>query len=220
MKKELTIDDVMTKKVITTFRDTPLMQAVDLLIKNNFNGLPVIDEQENIVGMLTEYDLMIKGSSIHLPTLLRLISEFDVYRNDKKFVRSNIQKLITMKVGDVMNTDPVILSSTASIEKAVNIFCRYKDVNPIAIVNSDNKLAGIISRYDLVKLFSSSVLTASQSGSERQLDKKINTFLATFKHNFIFVSKKRTSFWIIFYILSALIGFIISFLIIVRIRLQ
>lgn len=51
------VETVMTKNVITVREDDPLMECVDLIIKNNIKRLPVIDSKGKVVGMLYERDI-------------------------------------------------------------------------------------------------------------------------------------------------------------------
>ena len=67
MKKSLTVKDVMTKSVISVYPETTVLQANEILNKHNLNGVPVIDEDNKVVGALTVHDLLVRGSGIHLP---------------------------------------------------------------------------------------------------------------------------------------------------------
>jgi CBS domain-containing protein len=51
------VESVMTKDVITVKEDDPLMECVDLIIKNNIKRLPVIDNKGKVSGMLYERDI-------------------------------------------------------------------------------------------------------------------------------------------------------------------
>ena len=72
MPTEKLLKDFMTVKVIAVTPETPLIKAVDVLLKNRFNGLPVVDRYGAVVGVLTQFDLTIKGSSIHLPHIFKI----------------------------------------------------------------------------------------------------------------------------------------------------
>ena len=214
------LKDFMTKKVISVIPETPLIKAVDILLKNRFNGMPVLDQYGAVAGILTQYDLTIKGSSIHLPTFLKLITEFQIYKKDKSLIAGDIKKILYMKVKDAMNPDPLVLNENVSIEETVNTFSKHHRVNPIVVVNNGGLLAGIISRSDLLKFFGAPSVHLSEKTpmDERDLDKNVTNFLNDFESQFVLVSKYRTQHWLLYSALFAIIGFIIAFLIIVRIR--
>ena len=51
------VEKLMTKKVITVNEDAPLMECIDLMMKNNVKRLPVFDKEEKVIGMLYERDM-------------------------------------------------------------------------------------------------------------------------------------------------------------------
>src|SRR3989338_10696788 len=114
-----TAKDLMTKKVISVNPDTLLVEAINMVFKYNFNGLPVVDNANRLVGILTEYDLVIKGSSIHLPTLIKLFSELDLYKKDKGLIKNDLEKIFKAKVSEAMNADPLTLQETATLEEVI-----------------------------------------------------------------------------------------------------
>lgn len=212
-----TVRDLMTKKVVLVYPDTSLIEAADLILKHNFSGLPVADKNGILVGILTEYDLIIKGSLIHLPTFIKLLSDFDLYKKDQSLIRDDLKQILSMTVGDVMNSEPLVLEDGASLETTVRAFSDHHRVNPIPVVDANRKVVGVISRADLTKLFEFPDLHVTDKQNEREVDKNINRFLNSFEKQFIFVSKSRTYLWLIASILFMIVGFIIAWALILRI---
>lgn len=54
---KLSIGDIMTKKVLTVYPDTPLQDAAQLLLEHRIGGLPVVDADQRVVGVITETDI-------------------------------------------------------------------------------------------------------------------------------------------------------------------
>lgn len=125
------------------------------MLEGGFGGLPVVNKDSVVVGILTDYDLTIKGSALHLPTFLKLLKEFEIYKKDSSLIKDDLEKILKMSVADAMNEEPLVLQEGASIEEAVKTFGEHHRVNPIPIVDKDNKLVGILSRRDIIKLFGS-----------------------------------------------------------------
>ena len=137
-KNPTLVKDIMTKKVICVSKDTPLLDAYKLMIKNEFNGLPVIDGDKRVVGILTEYDLISKGTKMHLPTYIKLFNK-------------PLADILAFTVKDVMNVEPLLMKDSSTIAEVVEIFSMHHRVNPIPLVNNNNILVGIVSRYDIIK---------------------------------------------------------------------
>lgn len=212
------IQDLMTAPVVSVTPETPLLRAVEILLKNDFSGLPVITREGKLVGIVTDYDFLLKGSSIHLPTFLELLKEFEIYKKDTALIKNDIQKILETKVKDVMNDDPLTLLDNVSINEAINAFSEHHRVNPIPIIDQNRKLVGIISRSDMLKLYGAPSVELPQKPTPRELDKNISRFLSDFERRFVLVSKTRTYYWLIFSFVFLLIGFLIAFAIILRIE--
>ncbi len=206
------VSDLMTKNVISVSSEMLIMDAVQLLFKHKLDGAPVIDKDIKVVGILTDYELMIKDTYLHLPTLLRILNEFDLYIRDRSSIKGELSKILSLRVKDVMNSEPRLLLFTTSIEEATKTFAQYHQVNPIPIVNEAGMLLGVLSRYDLIKFYSGEKnLALTTSKLERPLDNRINSFIRAFATKFHFVSKFRTQVWFAVSLVSAILLVIFGF---------
>ena len=146
-----TVKDIMTREVISVKPETPLQEAAEILAKHGFDGMPVVDEENKLVGILTEYDLISKGSATHLPTFQKIIKNLGVYSKDKSQFTKDFEEISSLKVKDVMNNDPLTLLEDATYEEAVQAFRDHHRVNPIPVIDQDRKVIGVISRFDVLK---------------------------------------------------------------------
>jgi CBS domain-containing protein len=209
------VQDLMTREVITVTSDTPLIEAVDIVTKHNFNGLPVVDSQNKLVGLLTEHTLLLSDSFIHLKTLLKLFHEFEFYKKDNSSIKEDLKKLMSLQVKDGMVNQPITLFPDSSVEQAAQVLGNPGN-NPVPVIDKDRKLVGILSLSDLTKLYGISV---RDPYNHKDLDKNIDQFLNKFEKQFIVVSRFRTETWLLTSIFFAVVGFIIAFIFILRINL-
>jgi CBS domain-containing protein len=217
MSKSVSVQQFMSKDVVSVTQETPLLEAVDLMLKKNFNGLPVINKSGKLLGIITEYDMMIRGSAIHLPTFLKLLQKFDVYSKDEKFLGNDVKNILSMRVADVMSKTPFFMRDNATLTQAVKVFRQPDAQNPIPIIDKRKKLVGILARYDVIKLMGAPPIASFKYHSEnRKLDRNINKFLADFEKQFLFVSRFRTVHWLLISILFAIVGFLVAFMFILR----
>lgn len=147
------VQDIMIREVISVRSDMPLLEVAQILGEHKFDGVPVVDENNVLMGILTEYDLISKGSAMHLPTLQTIFQNITVFREDRSRFKKETEEIANIKVADVMNTDPLTLSADDSFEQAVAAFREHHRVNPIPVIDKDKKVVGVVSRYDIVKLF-------------------------------------------------------------------
>ncbi len=215
----MTVRDIMTASPISVRPDTHLMNAANILVAKDFRGVPVADEFGKVRGILTEYDLIIKGSSLHLPTFIKLMKEMDMYRHDASLISDEMKQLMEMKVQDAMNAEPFTVLDTASVDDVAKIFSEHHKINPLLVVDTQNKLVGVVSRRDLIKTFGNySIRFEDARPKERAVDVNVNKFIRGFERKFIVVSRFRTRTWILFSAMFFLIGFLVAFALIVRIN--
>ncbi len=140
----------MTKRVITVNFDTPISAVAELLFDGNLTGVPVVDEQNYVIGIVTEYDLVSKHEHLHIPTYTKLLTQLRASKNDTNTKRQ-IESVQALQVGDIMTRSVVTLREDEDISRAADIFSEQR-INPLPVLNSEQKLVGIVSRADLVKL--------------------------------------------------------------------
>lgn len=115
--------DVMTKQVICIGRDTPILEAIRLMAKNNVTGIPVVEDNMTLVGILSEQDV------------LRLFHTFDDERD--------------RTVNDFM-TQPAIHFEEDEHLLDVCDCLRDNSIRRVP-VTSDGKVVGVVSRSDIIK---------------------------------------------------------------------
>ena len=149
--QELALQDIMEKNVISVHSETPLAEAAKLLTDHQFDGVPVVDKENTLCGILTEYDLISKGSAIHLPTFQMILQNLPVFRKDRSQFKNEVAQVASLTVKDVMNDDPLTLSPDATYEEVVTAFRDHHRVNPIPVIDKDRKVIGVVSRFDVLK---------------------------------------------------------------------
>jgi CBS domain-containing protein len=142
---ELLAKDIMTKKVITISKDATLAELAKLLIKNKISGVPIVDKREELVGIVTEADLIIKESNLPFP----LSFSFAFLESYESYTKSTKEYLET-RVEEVMSINVKTAREDMPISKVVNIMIN-NNINRLPVLNNDGKLTGIITRADIIK---------------------------------------------------------------------
>jgi CBS domain-containing protein len=145
------LKDIMTKEAISVSPETTLLEAAKIITDHKFNGVPVVDKEGALVGIVTEHDLISGASGIHLPTLQTVLTNLPVFSKDKAEFSKDVSNVMKLVVKDVMNKDPLTLLVTATYEETVKTFQAHHAVNPIPVIDSTRKLVGVVSRYDVLK---------------------------------------------------------------------
>ncbi|PIR87405.1 MAG: hypothetical protein COU11_00560 [Candidatus Harrisonbacteria bacterium CG10_big_fil_rev_8_21_14_0_10_49_15] len=147
----MTVQDIMTKEVVSVYPETPLHEAAALITKHHFTGMPVVDAEGKLAGILTEYDLISGDSAIHLPTLHKVLTGLNVFGKDKAEFSEDVEAVMKLTVADAMNKDPLTILPETTFEEAVKTFQEHHRVNPIPVIDADRKVLGVLSRFDVVR---------------------------------------------------------------------
>jgi len=213
MNSKPTVEDIMSKSSIVAFPDERVIDVARRLFENDFHGLPVVDINNKVVGIITQYDLISKGTSLHIPTFIKLLEKLPVLRQEKDIFKKEIAPIIELKVKDVMNADPLMIRLGESIETVSRAFSEHHKVNPIPVVDGARKLKGVVSRHDIIKFL---VAPSGAVSAQKSIDIQIDEFIDNFEDKFAVTTKTRAKYWLFFSVLSAIVGFFIAFALIMR----
>lgn len=142
------IKDIMTKDVITVNEKDTVEKCANLLSKNNLSGLPVIDEDGNVKGIVTEGDLIRRASRIDGPPYLEILGGIIYLERYKDFMK-DIKKSMGNLAEDIMSKDVITISPDEEVENAATLLVEKK-IKRLPVVDKDNKLIGIVSRRDIM----------------------------------------------------------------------
>jgi CBS domain-containing protein len=143
----MTVRDVMTQSVVSVRRITPLREVAQLLIHNGISGVPVVDEDGTVLGVVSEGDLLVKEqgpNAIHHRTLARFLGE-------SAESRAQLVKLEAVTAAEAMSSPAVTIAPGRPIHEAAAIMTSRR-VNRLPVVD-DGRLVGIVSRADLVRAY-------------------------------------------------------------------
>ncbi len=142
------IKDIMTKDVITVSTGDSVEKCAKLLQENDISGLPVIDEEDNVVGIVTEGDLIRRASRIKAPGYLEILGGLIYLDSPKKFV-DELQRAMALTAGQLMSKDVVFIRPDDKVEKAATVMVE-KGINRLPVLDVRDKLIGIVSRRDIM----------------------------------------------------------------------
>ena len=154
------VKDVMVKDVITLKPEDTVRQASKKFAENNISGAPVVNNEKNVVGILSEADILkmlethyTKGGVVFLPTpfdlieipFMEVVREVEVYKGAKDMLKDIGSTLVS----DGMKKRVITVKPDKSVEDAAGLMVSKK-VNRLPVVEN-NELVGIITRGDIIK---------------------------------------------------------------------
>lgn len=147
----LTAKDIMTKDVTTVRAATTIEELARILMEHKISGAPVVDDNENLIGIVTENDLISRDKRLHIPTVMRLFDAFIVLESQSK-IEKEIKRMTAITVNDIYTKDAITVAEGTPVQDIATIMSEKK-VHLIPVVEGKNekKIIGIIGKIDLIK---------------------------------------------------------------------
>jgi CBS-domain-containing membrane protein len=139
--------DIMTRDVITVKPTTSIEDLARLLMRHQINGTPMVDDNGNLTGIVTENDLISKNSRLHIPTILRLFDAFIPLGTTKLEVE--IKKMAAYTVADICTRDVITVNDETSVEDIATIMTEKK-IHLLPVLR-EGKLIGIVGKKDIIR---------------------------------------------------------------------
>jgi CBS domain-containing membrane protein len=136
--------DVMTKDVVCVRKDASLEEVADLLNLHLISGVPVIDDDKRVVGVISEKDFLFQMGAKEKGTFMGIVAHC---LKSKGCVAITMRK---QKAEDIMTSPAITVDENTPIFEIANTFTE-KNINRTPVVEQNNKLAGIVTRTDIVR---------------------------------------------------------------------
>jgi CBS domain-containing protein len=144
----LIASDIMTTKIISVKKDTTLKELAHILYENHINGVPVVDDEGNLEGIICESDLIRKDKKLHIPTVVAIF-DWVLYLESPKNIEKEIKRFNATIVEELYTKDVVTVDEKTPVDEIATIMDRKK-ISTIPVMD-ENKLVGIIGKADLIR---------------------------------------------------------------------
>ncbi|HGY5531944.1 MAG: CBS domain-containing protein [Prochlorococcus sp.] len=149
MVLQQTVKDVMSKPVITVLPATSLQEAVQLLTDQHISGLPVVNDEGQLVGELTEQDLMVRESGVDAGPYVLLLDSVIYLRNPLNWDKQ-VHQVLGTSVNDLMRSETHSCKETLPLARAAAML-HDRSTQRIFVIDEQRKPVGVITRGDVVR---------------------------------------------------------------------
>ncbi len=141
------VRDVMTRDVVTVSLGSSLAEAARILLVRNLKSLPVVDEGEHVVGIITEADIM---EQIGMPCYHPLCTLW--HRLHRLFSHARHIHGLTGRVDEAMQAAPITASEEQTLHDAIETM-RRRHVKSLVVTDVAGSVRGILTRSNIVRAF-------------------------------------------------------------------
>jgi CBS domain-containing protein len=140
-------------------------QIARVFREHQLSGLPVVSEEGELVGIITELDMVKRHARPELPAFLPLLGAYLPLRT--KEYRESLRRITGVVAEDIMTTPVNTIGPDASIEDAATVMVSNRS-NPLPVVDEAGRMIGIISRTDILRVVEDLELHLDEEGGESQ----------------------------------------------------
>ena len=137
------VADVMNRDVVVVSPRMPLKDVARVLVNRHFSGVPVVDDDGQVLGVVSEGDILAKERGPG--------SETSIFGRALE-LESWANKHDARDAGDAMTSPAVTIDPLRNVSEAAALMLD-RSVNRLPVINADGKLVGIVTRADLVRAF-------------------------------------------------------------------
>jgi CBS-domain-containing membrane protein len=136
--------DVMVTEVVSVTRKTPLDQVAAVMARHGISGVPVVEDGERVVGVISEKDFLTRMGEQDTETFMGVVAEC------LKGLGCVAVSIRGQNAEDIMTSPAVTVNEETSIREIANLLTE-KNINRVPVINRKGRLVGIISRADIVR---------------------------------------------------------------------
>ena len=142
--ERMKVADIMQRDVITIRQGSALTEAAKLMTHAKISGLPILDVDDKLIGILSEADFL-ASLDVHGGSAIQEL--FDTIIRKRR-----ARKKMGTIVDDIMTKDPICISADSSLRQALELMNKNR-IKRLVITSEGGRVEGIVSRADLIKLY-------------------------------------------------------------------
>jgi CBS domain-containing protein len=144
------VQDIMTRDVVAVQPGTPVTAVARLFREHSISGMPVVDEEGKVVGIITELDLIARHARPHFPSYVAFLDSI-IYLEGTKRYRESMRHILATTAGELMSAPVHTVSPGMDVQDLAGMMVEHR-WNPFPVLDEEGRMIGIVSHTDMLKL--------------------------------------------------------------------
>jgi CBS domain-containing protein len=146
-----TVADIMERDVVTVHPQDTVASLLRTLREHELPGVPILDEDGRVVGIVTESDLILRDEEedLRLPLHIDLFGG-QIFLGRLKPFEERVKKAMASTVAEMMTADPITVTADTDVHEAARLIAEHRH-NRLPVVDADGRLVGVVTRLDVLE---------------------------------------------------------------------
>jgi CBS domain-containing protein len=144
----LEAQDIMKRELVTVSPETHVTDAARIMLEKHINGLPVVDENGRLVGIICQSDLVAQQMRLPVPSVFNLLDGL-IPISSPRTLEKEIRKIAAISVSEAMSRNPVTVKPDTSLEEIATLMVS-RNFHTLPVLDH-GKLVGIIGKEDVLQ---------------------------------------------------------------------
>ncbi len=140
--------EIMTIGLVTVSEDTSLQEVVRLMLEKNISGVPIVDSDGKLKGIVSGSDVICLKRKLHMPDYMQLLEALLNNARPEEF-NAEIARALKMPVNKFMTKRVITASENTSMADIITLMTEHR-INRVPIMRG-NKLIGIVTCRDAIR---------------------------------------------------------------------
>jgi len=141
--------DIMTSTVITVRTDTPVRDVARIFTENHISGVPVVDDQDKVIGIVTESDLVFQNKRPSVPPFITILDSFFFLDSPEKMDRE-LKKIAGTTVEDIFSSPVTSISPETPLDEIATLMTEKK-IHTLPVLSESGQMVGIVGKKDIIR---------------------------------------------------------------------
>lgn len=144
------VREIMTSDVISVGPETKVGDVARILREHDLSGIPVVDADNRVLGIVTELDLISRHAEPHYPRYIQIMDTRIFLENPQKF-NEELRRMLAVTAEQMMTRDVPTVGPEDDVEEVTAIMAKH-ELNPVPVVAEDGTLIGVVAFHDVLEI--------------------------------------------------------------------
>src|SRR5512139_3757302 len=120
------VSDIMTREVTTVKRDTSVNDVAKVMGAKDISGVPVVDDANHVVGIITELDLIVRNTRLEMPRFIEVMDWGRIPLERPRHAQERLRHMLGTQAADIMTEKVETVGPETAVEDLAELMVKRR----------------------------------------------------------------------------------------------